>query len=303
MNERRIRVIVNPSAHSGRAWKTLRAAGLVEARPEGTVVEWVESRSAAHLVELVAQAQEERFDALGLAGGDGTVFLALSALPHQNRVPLGFLPVGSGNDFARDCGAPRDLPGAFAALVGGTVRSVDVARSFPDNHRYCCIAAVGLDELALRIIYASWWPRSRALNIYAALRALAVYRPRAVEVEWEGGGFSGEVMFVAVTNTRSYGGGFQVSPRARIDDGRLDICIVKRTGRLRLIGKFPRILKGTHGDEPEVVLAQSPWVKLRADGEPLPVPLDAELGAAITPVELRCEPASLRVLVPTRSNS
>jgi diacylglycerol kinase (ATP) len=123
-----------------------------------------------------------------------------------------------------------------------------------------------------------------------------------VRLEWEGGGFEGEVMFAAVTNTRSYGGGFQVSPGARVDDGRLDVCIVRRTGRLRLIGRFPRILKGTHGGLPEVVMAQSPWVRVAAldpgDGGKLPVPLDAELGLAATPVELVCEPAALRVLVP-----
>lgn len=294
---RRIRVIVNPSAHSGRAWASLRRAGLVDARPDGVEVEWVESRSAEHLVGLVRAAQDDSLDAVALAGGDGTVSLSLEALgERRNRVPLGFLPVGSGNDFARDCGVPRALGDAFRLLLAAERRTVDLARCEPLGRRLCCLAAVGLDEAALRIIYASWLPRSKGLNVIAALRALSVYRPRPVRITWEGGGFEGEVMFAAVTNTRSYGGGFMVCPRARLDDGLLDVCIVKRTGRVRLVANFPRILAGTHGDLPEVVMAQSPWVRIESAGGALPVPLDAELDLAQTPIELRCEPGALDVI-------
>jgi diacylglycerol kinase (ATP) len=100
-----------------------------------------------------------------------------------------------------------------------------------------------------------------------------------------------------VTNTRSYGGGFLVTPDALIDDGALDICIVKRTGRLRLISQFPRILKGTHGAMEEVILARSPWVRIEAEGAPMPVPLDGELGMAQTPVELHSDPGGLTLLL------
>jgi diacylglycerol kinase (ATP) len=295
---RRIKVIVNPSAHSGRAWKHLKDAGVLDGVPSNVSCEWVESRSPEHLAELVERAQHEELDAVGLAGGDGTVTLALAGLRGPNRVPLGLLPVGSGNDFAKDCGVPRETRAAFSALLTGVPRAVDVARCTPNDKRYCCVAAVGLDELALRIIYSSKWKRSKALNMYAALRALASYEARPVRLTWEGGEFEGEVMFAAVTNTRSYGGGFMVSPGAQVDDGKLDLCIVRRTGRLRLLSQFPRILKGTHGQMEEVLLASSPWVRIEAVGEPLPVPLDGELGMSCSPVELRCEPRALNVLVP-----
>jgi diacylglycerol kinase (ATP) len=289
--------VVNPSAHSGRAPKAL-ARARAAARGDGLRLEWVESRSAEHLGDLVRAAQEDDLDALALAGGDGTVTLALGALPARNRVPLAVLPAGSGNDFAKEVGVPRALPEAFAVLADGSPRWVDVARVGPGGDRYCCVASVGLDEMALRIIHGSWFRRSRALNLYAALRALLVYRPRPVRVTWQGGAFEGEVMFAAVTNTRSYGGGFLVSPAARVDDGALDLCIVRRTGRLRLLRQFPSILQGTHGALPEVIQATSPWVRMEGiDGE-LPVALDGELPRATTPVELRCEPRALQVLVP-----
>jgi diacylglycerol kinase (ATP) len=293
-----IRVIVNPTSHWGRVRKALQRAHLLEARSEGMRVEWVESHSAEHYRELVRQAQSDEIDVMGLAGGDGTVALAISALDGPNRVPIGLLPVGSGNDFAIDLQIPRALPRAFALLTSGGARWIDLGRAEPGGDRYCCVAAVGLDELALRIIHGSGLPRCKALNIYATLRALWVYRPRPVRVEWQSGMFEGDVMFVAVTNTRGYGGGFMVSPGARLDDGLLDLCIVRRTGRMHLIRNFPRIFNGTHNEMPEVTLATSPWVRLTGMDGTLPVALDGELPKLTTPVELRCEPRALQVIAP-----
>jgi diacylglycerol kinase (ATP) len=294
---RRIRVLVNPSAHSGRARQALARTGQHRSAAD-LHLEWIESDSAAHFRDLVRAAQDDDLDALAVAGGDGTVALALSALPRDNRVPLAVLPLGSGNDFARHLGIPRGLDGALGVLRDGTTHGVDVATAHPGGHRYGCVASVGLDELALRIVHGSRWPRCRALNVCAALRALWAYRPRPVRVTWHDGSFEGEIMFAAITNTRSYAGGFLVSPAARLDDGRLDLCIVRRTARARLLWHFPRIFKGTHGDLPEVLLASSPWVRVESLAEPLPVALDGELPQTTTPLELRCEPGGLRVLAP-----
>lgn len=289
----RIKVIVNPGAGAGRALSRVTRA---LRPPPGVLLEFVQSRSAAHLAELMAAAQGEDLHAIGLAGGDGTVQHALAGLG-AGRVPVGILPVGSGNDFAAACGVPRDVNAAIEVLMHGHAQPVDLGVT-GDGRRFCCVAGVGLDEHALRIIYSSWLPRSKVLNVIAALRALAVYRPRRVRIAWQGGAFDGEVMFAAVTNTRSYGGGFMVTPAAAVDDGALDLCIVRRTGRVRLLTKFPRILKGTHVELDEVVIARSPWVRIESD-EALPVPLDGELGLTATPLMLRCEPGRLKVLRPS----
>ncbi len=295
---KRIRVIVNPTARSGRGARALKRSGLLDAGYDGVSLEIVESRSARHLCDLVRASQEEDIDALGLAGGDGTVAIALEAIEGVNRVPIGILPSGSGNDFAAQIGVPSDMTGAFAVLLNGAARYVDVVRAAPSGRRYCCVATVGLDELALRFIHASPFPRSKALNIVSVLRALAAYQPRPARILWDGGEFEGEIMFAAVTNTRSYGGGFKVTPSARIDDGALDLCIVRRTGRLRLLGQFPKILAGTHGSMPEVLFGVSSWVRIEGFPQELPVALDGELPGSATPVELHCEPGALKVLAP-----
>lgn len=297
---KRVRVIVNPSARGGRGAGALSA--LRDRHVAGAQIEWSESRDAADFVAQVQQAQDAPLDVVAVAGGDGTVTLAMAALRTGQRVPLGILPIGSGNDFARDCGVPSDVQGAWAALFSGEARRVD-AGEVGGGPRFGCVASVGLDELALRTIYASVWPRSKALNIYGALRGLIAYRPREVEVTWPGGHFAGPIMFVAVTNTRSYGGGFRVSPEARIDDGLLDVCIVAAAGKLRLLGQFPRILRGTHGAVSEVTLVQTAEARIAPlAGAPMTVCLDGELdlaeATAARPVEVRAVPRVLSVIVP-----
>jgi diacylglycerol kinase (ATP) len=197
---RRIRIIVNPSARSGRARRTLRQVEQIA----GLQLEWMESRSGQHLRDLVRAAQNEDLDALVVGGGDGTVALALAGLKGPNRVPLGVLPIGSGNDFARELGISKVLPEALGVLATGAGRWVDVGRVIPGDARFCCVASVGLDEVALRYIHGSWLPRSKLLNVLSALRALCVYRPRLVRVTWQDGVFEGEVMFVAVTAAASW---------------------------------------------------------------------------------------------------
>jgi len=297
--ERRVRVVINPWARSGRGPRALH--GLTSVAPAGVAFEWVVSRSAAHLRDLVAEAEGARpgeYDAVAVAGGDGSVRNALAALGSPNRIPLGVIPIGSGNDFARDLGLPRDPAAALAVIAAGVTRRVDVGRVGASGPRYCCVASVGLDEVALDVVHHSGLPRGKLLNVVAALWALFTYRPRPLRIRWQGGSFEGDVMFAAVTNTRGYGGGFLVSPGARLHDGALDLCIVRRAGRLALLSRFARILRGTHAGLPEVVLAQSPWVSIEDARGGARAALDGELPDTDTPLLLHCQPGALEVLVP-----
>lgn len=299
MSGRRVRVVVNPSARSGRGPRALR--GLEAAAPPDLAIEWVVSRSAAHLRDLVAEAEAGDYDAVAVAGGDGSVRNALAALGAPNRIPLGVIPIGSGNDFAADVGIPREPVAALAVLAQGKTRRVDVGRAGSAGRagpRYCCVASVGLDEVALDVVHHSGFPRCKALNMVAALWALFTYQPRPLRIRWEGGAFEGEAMFAAITNTRGYGGGFLVSPAAQVNDGALDLCIVRRASRWALLARFGRILRGTHAGLPEVVLAQSPWFSVEDPSGGARAALDGELPDTATPLLVTCEPGGVEVLVP-----
>lgn len=296
MPGKRLRILINPAARDGRCREVLRP--LRQQPLDGAELEWVECASPAELQERVRQAQGEALDALAIAGGDGTVALAVNALDVLNRVPLGILPVGAGNEFARHLDIPEAPAEALQMLTVGQPRRIDVARmtwgTRAQSRRCVCAASVGLAELALRRLQRARGPVARA---WAVLQALWDYQPRRLRVTWRDGGFDGEVMLVAVANTRRFGG-LLLSPEARVNDGLLDLCLVQRTGRLRLATQLPRLLQGTHRELPEVIVARTPWVRLEGLGAEVPVALDLELPGATTPVELHCEPAAVQILVP-----
>jgi diacylglycerol kinase (ATP) len=292
----RLRGVFNPSSHSGRARRQV--AGWSRG-PHAVPVEWIESRSPAHLQDVIRAAQDQDLAALLVAGGDGTVTLAADALRDvEQRVPLAILPAGSGNDFARDLGIRGNLATPAALLAYGYPRDVDLIEVLPGGARAVCVASVGFDARALELIHGSRWPRSRLLNVYASLRALLTEPPPRVRVTWEGGGYEGPAVLVGVTNTRGYGGGFLLSPDAVLDDGLLDLCLVEDVGRARLLATFPRIFRGAHRETPGVRLVQTPWVRIESLSGELPLCLDGDLPRHATPVELRCRPRALRVIAP-----
>jgi diacylglycerol kinase (ATP) len=307
---RRIRVIVNPSARSGNGQRALRP--LRRHPPDGTSIEWIESRSGAHLRELVAAAQLEgpggtgALDALAVAGGDGTVALAVAGLGDvpRARLPLGILPTGSGNDFAGDLGIPRRARDAFGVLLAGVARRIDVLED-ANGGRVVCVASVGFDSLSLPIVHGGL-PRTKVLNVYAAVQGMLHYQPRNARITWAGGAYEGPIVFAAATNTRTYAGGFRITPEARVDDGLLDVCVVRAVGAARLLRIFANVMTTEHKRFPEVILTQSPWMRIetlgdgagRAGAGEMPVAFDGELGPRATPIELRCRPAAVEVLCP-----
>jgi diacylglycerol kinase (ATP) len=263
---------------------------------------------------------ETAADALLVFGGDGTVHRQLAAAV-EAQVPLLPVPVGSGNDFAHALGI-RGRQGALAAwrkfcAGAGNVEPVDVGvihseagspvtgSGKPETGTlFCCVAGVGLDSEANRRANAMpVWLRARGGYILGLLGALASYRPQRISVE-QLDPATGEIlvrisepaMMVAFANAPSYGRGMRIAPRARLNDGRLDVCFVRQTGNLRLLRLFPRVFRGGHLGLPEIVYTHASRVRVESESA-LPVYADGEC-ICPTPVEIGMRPAALRVIVP-----
>ena len=287
------RVIVNPGAGAGRAAARARAVA-PRLRAAWPGLEWVESTSAEHVTELAREARLAGYERVIVAGGDGTVHLAVNGLV-GGRTALGILPAGSGNDLFRALGFPPDVEGTIDLLARGEPRQIDVGLA--DGHAFCCVLGVGLDTPALEIVHRSRFKRGRGLYTYAAVRTLVTYRPRPMRIRYGDESFEGEVTFAAVSNTPTYAGGMKIAPRASVTDGRLDLCVVPRLGRTRMVASFGRMTRGNHGDMAGIVLTQSASFHLESD-EPMPVTLDGELTDLRTPLEARTVPGGLTVIAP-----
>lgn len=234
-------------------------------------------------------------DGLVAVGGDGLVHIAINALA-GTTVPLGIIPVGTGNDIARSLGIPLRSPAdALAALLSSVEyggRRVDLGRIHSADRpdiRFAAACSAGLD--AVVNARANTWtrPRGRARYVFALLRELPFFRPLTYRLGVDGNEASVEAMLVCVANLRSIGGGMLFTPDARADDGRLDLLVVDPLSRLRLLALFPLIFSGRHVKLREVHLRtvsavelEVPDIQLYADGEPVgdgPVRIDVLPGA------------------------
>lgn len=268
------------------------------------------------IVPLDDLPPDSAFDAALIFGGDGSVHRQLPAAV-ASQVPVLCVPKGSGNDFARALGlaTSRDALTAWQRFCAGAdnLRSIDVAKITalnaasgdrkPEtgNSFYCCIAGVGLDsEVNRRANALPAWLRAHGGYVLSLPPALTAFRPPEISIElFDSDGVSRikeAATLVAFANAPSYGHGMRMAPRARMDDGKLDVCFVRRTSRLRLLRLFPRVYSGGHLHFPEVLYAQCSGLKIESD-RPLDIFGDGEF-IGRTPAEVRVRPKALRVIVP-----
>jgi YegS/Rv2252/BmrU family lipid kinase len=246
-----------------------------------------------HARELAASALR-RGAAMCIAwGGDGTVNEVASALVHTGAA-LGIVPGGSGNGLARDLGIPADPAAAFATALSGTARAIDAGEV--DGHLFFNVAGFGLDARVARA-FGRGGRRGLARYVQITVRELLAYRPAEYVVTVDGQTERGRPLIVAVANSRQYGNGALIAPRARLDDGRLDVVVVEHRSPLRVLVQARRLFTGTLGDAPGVSMRAGSTIEVSSP-EPVVYHVDGEPHAGGTVVPVQVRPAVLRVISP-----
>lgn len=285
------RIITNPTAGAGQAQARMAniRSLLTSAFP---TAEWVESRTPEHLTELAAQAAHLNFEQVIVAGGDGTIHFAANGLA-GTQTALGIIPVGTGNDIATCIGLPKDLEAVVNRLTANRIRHLDIGQV--GNRIYCCVLGVGLDTPALQYINSSKWRRSNLLYSWSVVRTLMTYQPRHLTLKCGDLHFNDDILFAAITNTRTYAGGIPITPLAQVDDGLLDVCIIPAMRFPQAVFTFTQVKTGRHVKMSKILTAQGTTVQLEST-QPLPITLDGELTTLTTPVTVKVLPGALRVL-------
>lgn len=288
----RVTVLTNPaSGHGNASHVAEHAIGRLNRR--GIDVTAIVGSDAAHAGQLVREAVDRGTDALVVVGGDGVIGLAIQALAGTD-IPLGIIPAGTGNDHAREYSIPTGDPEAAADVVAdGWVRTVDLGRIEGADGTvkwFGTVLAAGFDSLVSDRANRMRWPRGRMRYNLAILAELSRLRPLPFRLVLdEKPEITGSFTFIAIGNTRSYGGGMRICPDADPTDGLLDVTMVASASRTRLVRLFPTVFKGTHihldevsTDRARTVIVDSPGINAYADGDfamPLPVTVSAVPGA------------------------
>jgi YegS/Rv2252/BmrU family lipid kinase len=288
---RRLALIVNPAAGSGRALEALPRI-TAELGRIGADFHVLETASADDAREK-GRAARERGEAVGALGGDGLVG-TLAGVLCGGESPLALLPGGRGNDLARVLAIPTEPEAAARVAVEGVERAIDVPEV--DGRSYVGIASCGFDSDANRIANDAKLVRGNLVYLYAALRALAAWKHATFEVTVDGERHTVTGYSVIVANSKAYGGGMYVVPHAELDDGVLDVMLSGASSKLHFLRSLPKLFSGSHVDDPNIRFVRGEVVEVSAD-RPFVVYADGDPIGEL-PVRIRVARQALRVLVP-----
>lgn len=299
-------VIANPRSRNGatgRRWRDVErrvreALGPIEVEPTRG------PRDAERLAREGARAGVER---ILVAGGDGTLSEVVTGLVSAglaDRVSIGVLPLGTGGDFPRTLSLPRDLDGALVRIAAGRVRTVDAGRArfagTGGEVREACfanVASFGISALTDELVNRT----SKALGgtvsfLVGAVRAILQYECGNVRLEVDGElVHDGPIVLAAAANGRYFGGGMQVAPEARVDDGLFDVVVLSQLPKRQLLRKLPLIYRGTHLRDPAAALHRGRVITAEAAPGQVALELDGEALGTL-PARFELLPGALRLL-------
>ena len=249
----RVALIVNPRS-GGKSGEKQLPRIQKKLQVHGITVHTVVSLFHEHIPQLVSRLDIHQYDAIVAVGGDGTNFQVLNGLlstfPSETLPPIGIVPVGSGNSFAKDLNI-HTLDDGIRSIVQNRPRPVDVC-SFTQAQKkiyFVNLAGVGFVTDVAQTAHKFKFLRdfSYVIGVFYRTLHLAFH---SMELEIDGQMISGKNCFVEFCNSRFTGGSMLMAPFARIDDGFMDIIVAGPLSRASLLATLPKIYKGTHLDHP-----------------------------------------------------
>ncbi len=210
---------------------------------------------------------------------------------------LGLVPSGRGNDFARALGLPGDPRALAEVLLHGSPRRVDTIAVASAAHGGVSVLGsvyAGVDAVANRHANRSRLLRGSASYYAGGLRAVAAWRPAAYRITVDGALLERHGYTVVAANSGFYGFGRLIAPDARVDDGLLDVVVVRDAPKRLFFTMMNELKTGAHLARPQVEVVRGREIRIEAD-RGLPYGADGEVDAAL-PVTVRVQPGALNVL-------
>jgi YegS/Rv2252/BmrU family lipid kinase len=270
---KKYKLIANPAAGTHRSRHI--AAQVVELLGQRKVEFDLEfTAGPKHAAEIALRSCRD-FDAIVAIGGDGTIHETAGAMLGCD-VPLGIIPAGSGNDLSKSLAIPNDVRTAVDILTAGQARVIDAGTI--NGLCFVNVVGIGFDAAVNHNSHAFRWPASGLLRyVMALITTLGTYSPLPLTVTMDGTRLTQDLFLLTIGNGTTCGGGFRLTPHARLDDGLLDATFVKPISVPRLLWHLPKVFRGTL-ERVERYASMKQVTKLRVESAaPVPVHVDGEV--------------------------
>jgi len=299
----RAKLIVNPVAGANSTYRKWPRIGRLLKRA-GLSFDYAYTEGVGHAIELARAAASDGYRYLVAVGGDGTVHEVANGIlssPNAATTPLGIVSTGTGSDFIRSVGIPRDYSRACSFLTSSRRLLIDVGvveyRKGKETLRRFFVNAAGVGFDAAVVAATERLPKYFGGTIPylgGLMRTLFGYRNKPVSLNIEGKVEPDRVLSVVVANGCYFGGGMRMAPRAELGDKLLDVVIVGDIGKFELLKALPMVYQGTHLSHPKVRMERATRVSIES-AEPFLVHADGEL-LGEGPVSFTIVPAALSLV-------
>ncbi len=297
-------IIFNPHAGSGRAKQYL---SLIEGYLNNHQIshQIMHTQETGHAKAMVGSTDLSGYTGVVAAGGDGTLFEVVNGLMHQspeNRPPLGVIPVGTGNAFARELKLlSTDWQAGLDIILKQQTHAIDIGSAESSDGSFYFLNIIGLGFVVdagrstVKIkklgksayTLATLWQTAK-LKKYPMQLTLVDDHNQSTSIDEE-------LVFVEVANSRYTGTAFLIAPQAEIDDGLLDVIILRKISRFKILSLFPTIYTGKHINYPEVLSQKVKSIGISTE-KPMPLMADGEF-IGQTPVHISCLKHALKIFV------
>jgi diacylglycerol kinase (ATP) len=306
MPPRKVKLILNPMADMGRAWKTANDLRPIAQEFSGELT-WSGTVYPSHGIELAKQAAQEGYDMVVALGGDGTVHEVMNGLmqvPENKRPVMAVVPIGSGNDFAYSLGITQKPSHALAhALKAENVQPVDIGLLTDEHGRseyFDNTLGIGFD--AIVTIRSHKLPIVKGFLMYltAVIQTIILdHHPANMKVQTDQETWENQICMLTICNGPREGGGFMLSADSKIDDGTFESVAVTNVSRATMFRLVPEFLKGTHARFKQVRMGVLKKLTLTSD-RPLYIHVDGEIftsfGSKLKNLTIEVIPKALRVV-------
>jgi YegS/Rv2252/BmrU family lipid kinase len=305
MPKHNTKLIINPNADLGRAWRL--GQDLHSIVEEFGGADWSGTVYPTHATELARQAAEDGYELIVSVGGDGTtheVVNGLMQIPAEIRPRLGLVPVGTGNDFAHNSGVESRPEVAMRRVFTGQAKKIDLGLMRDNRGRmeyWDNTLGIGFD--ATVTIRSRRVPVLRGFFVYliSVLQTIMLNHDAArLQVKTEAESWEDDLLLLVLCNGPREGGGFFVGPNARNDDQKLDYVGISRVSRPMMLRLLPEVMKGTHPRFRQVRMGTFEQMQIQSD-RPLFIHIDGEIfagfGSDVRQLAVEIIPGALEIMV------
>lgn len=267
----KIMLIVNPASGKG---KSIDLLPVIDKKfnEMGVKTDIKITENIQQTYEIANLASQYGYKRIAAVGGDGTINMVAAGMLNSDSI-LAVIPAGTGNDFFKQLKIKDDIDSICRAAAFGEVIELDVG--ILNDHPFINMIGIGFDaEVAIEANKAktNFGIATYLLAVYKVWKKFPIFdiklRIDSLEIEEQ-------VMLIAIGIGRSTGGGFILTPNALPNDGKFDVCIVRKTSRAKIFSILPKILKGSHIRQPEVKMYRCRQLDIFSE-QPLPVHYEGE---------------------------